>query len=96
MIEIETIDDVIAQDIWISTQADGSERSHEVIVGRPFLLPDHEKQVWVCPVSIQNFTDRIVPAQGVGPVDALMNAMTLVKTLFDTIHEDRIQQENAG
>jgi len=84
---IETIQDVVAQDTWESMEADGTAVSHEIIVGRPFRSPDEEEEVWLCPVSIQNFTDRIVSAQGVGPVDALMNAMSLVKTLFDKIHE---------
>ncbi len=96
MKDIETIEDVIACDTWTATASDGSAVAHEIIVGRPFEVQDEKKTFWVCPISIHNFTDRIVQAQGVGPVDALMNAMTLAKTLFDTIHEDRIQQENAG
>ena len=85
--EMTEITDVIARDTWTSTGADGSSVTHEIIVGRPFRMPDDEKEVWGCLVVIENFTDRIVKAQGAGPVDALMNAMILVKALFDKIHK---------
>ena len=87
MIEIDDIRDVIARDTWTSTGRDGRTITREIIVGRPFQIPGDKNHDWVCPVLIEKFTPRIVPAYGVGPVDALMNAMVLVKAFFDKIHK---------
>lgn len=83
---IDKIQDVIAHDKWESTSQNGKLVTHEILVGRPFADADDPNQDWVCPVSIQNFTSGIKLIHGVGPVDALMNAMTLVKAFFEKIH----------
>ncbi len=88
MKRISRIKDVIARDTWISRGKDGKGISHEIIVGRPFQIPSDKNHDWVCPVSIGKFTSRIVPAYGVGPVDALMNAMALLKTFSDKINKE--------
>jgi hypothetical protein len=87
MIKIDSIKDVIARDTWPSTGKDGKTITHEIIVGRPFQIPNDKHHNWVCPVMIEKFTSGIVTAYGVGPVDALMNAMTIVKAFSDKIHK---------
>jgi len=89
MIEIAEITDPIAQDVWKTNEEDGKIVSHHIIVGRPHPQTDKDGSDWYCPVMIEGFLPRIVPAMGVGPVDSLMNAMHLVKTLFDK-HKDDI------
>ena len=56
-------------------------------VGKPRPAPHEPNGDWYCPVFVEHFTDRIVPAYGVGPVDALMNAVTLIRGFADEIGE---------
>ena len=84
MIKITDIQDPIAEDVWTLKRSDGQIVSHRIIVGRP--QPETEgdgHSDWYCPIMIEGFLPRVVPAMGVGPVDSLMNAMHLVKTFFD-------------
>lgn len=83
MLKLSSIDNPIAEDIWNYIDSDGNKKSAKVIVGAPIKLNESE---WYCPVSIENYT-KIVPAYGIGPVDSLMNAMTLVKSFFYKIHK---------
>ncbi len=83
MIELTNIQNPLAVDTWAYKNKNGNIVSCKIVVGHPTSLPDDPNGDWMCPVSIENFTNRIVPAYGVGPVDSLMNAMTLVKTFFD-------------
>jgi hypothetical protein len=92
MIEIKEIENIIAQDMWSYKAADGKTVTCKIIVGSPFLIPEDENHDWVCPVWIEGFTPRIVPAFGVGPVDSLMNAMTLVKQFFEK-HKDNFTSD---
>ena len=50
-------------------------------MGRPVHYP--EMRVWYAPVLIEGFLPKITPVVGEGPVDALMNAMLLVKRFND-------------
>ena len=87
MFQIEKITDVIAADDWSYKTSDGKTVVAHIEVGRPQLAPDEYDGDWYCPVFIEGFTPRIVPAMGVGPVDALMNAITLVRTFGKKIGE---------
>src|SRR5258705_12594013 len=78
--KIDKITDVIAADDWSYKTRDGKGVVAHIEVGRPQRAPDDPNGDWYCPVFIEGFTPRIVPAMGVGPVDALMNAITLVRT----------------
>lgn len=85
------IDNVIAEDTWFLTEADGTITPTKVIVGRP----QRDEVDWSCPVFIQGFTSGVVAAAGIGPVDSLMNAMTLVNRFFEA-NKDRFEdQRNA-
>ena len=79
MFQIEKITDVVAADEWRYKTRDGKTVVAHIQVGRPQPAPDDPNGDWYCPVFIEGFTPRIVPAMGVGPVDALMNAITLVR-----------------
>ena len=87
--KITKITNVIARDKWISIGKNGVALTHEIIVGKPRLIPNDKNHDWFCPVWIGNSTPRIIPAYGVGPVDSLMNAMTLVKAFSDKFDKKR-------
>ncbi len=87
MQHIEKITDVIAADEWRHDTPSGQSVVSRIQIGRPELAADDPNGDWYCPVFIENFTDRIVPAYGVGQVDALMNAMMLVRSFADQIRE---------
>lgn len=89
MIQILEIEDPIAEDVWTVKGSDGQITSHRIVVGYPHPENDgDDKSAWYCPVLIEGFTSRIVPAMGVGSVDSLMNAMTLVKSFFEKHRDD--------
>jgi hypothetical protein len=81
--QLTTIDDPIAEDSWAYTASDGSTKVSRLIVGRPQPLPGEADQAWYCPLSIEGHLPGIKCVMGVGPVDALMNAMTLVRRFFE-------------
>ena len=82
-LRFKTIERPIAEDRWSWKTAQGKNVVSRIVVGIP---QPHPQGDWCCPVFIEHITEHIVPAMGVGPVDALMNAMTLVKTFSDKIH----------
>jgi hypothetical protein len=85
--QLTSIDDPIAEDHWSYTASDGSTKVSRILVGRPQPLPGEEDRAWFCPLSIAGHMPGIKCVMGVGPVDALMNAMTLVRRFFEE-HSD--------
>jgi len=84
------IHNVIATDQWYFKQKDGSVSSSKIIVGRPRPERKHKKDSdWICPVYIEGFATKVIRVMGVGQVDSLMNAMILVKSVFDEV-KDRL------
>jgi len=83
--KIDKITDVIAADEWRYKTSDGKTVVAHIEVGRPQRAPEEFHGDWYCPVFVEGFTPRIVPAMGVGPVDALMNAIILVRGFADKI-----------
>ncbi len=81
--KIDNIKNVIVQDEWSYKTKSGESVTSKILVGRPFRIPDDKNRDWICPVWIEHFTPGIVQAFGVGPVNSLMNAMTLVRAFFD-------------
>lgn len=75
------VDDPIADDYWKCIDLKRKSRIVRVTVGRPACIL--ERQIWYCPVRITGSTRGIEPIFGMGPADALMNAMTLVKIFWD-------------
>ncbi|WP_257451379.1 hypothetical protein [Archangium lipolyticum] len=81
--QLTTIEDPIAEDRWSYTASDGSTKVSRILVGRPQPLPGEEDRAWYCPLAIEGYLPGIKCVMGVGPVDALMNAMSLVRRLFE-------------
>jgi hypothetical protein len=77
---LSSIDDPIAEDHWHYMIEDGTQRTSRIIIGRPAPTPDGKN--WYCPLSFEHVTKGIDYAYGVGPVDALMNAMYFVRRRF--------------
>ncbi len=78
--KLSSIDDPIADDSWNYRTEDGTQRTSRIIIGRPALTPDGKN--WYCPFPFEHVTRGIDYAFGVGPVDALMNAMYFVRRRF--------------
>ncbi len=81
--QLTTIEEPVAEDLWSYTANDGTTKTSRIRVGRPHPLPGEEDRAWYCPISIEGHLPGIKCVMGVGPVDALMNAMTLVRRFFE-------------
>ena len=88
MRRIPDITSVIAKSTWHHKKSDGSVNHSRIIIGRPRREKRSKKNSdWVCPVFIEGVTPKVCHAMGVGSVDSLMNALTLVKSFFDSIRQ---------
>ncbi len=85
--KLSSIDDPIANDHWSYKLPDGTERMSRVTIGRPTLIPGDTNANWYCPMFFEHVTPEIVCVVGVGPVDALMNAMKFVWDRFQELDE---------
>jgi hypothetical protein len=83
--KLAAIDDPIADDYWSYETRDGTRRTSRVTIGRPAPLAD--KRDWYCPILFEHVTEGIYYSYGVGPVDALMNAMYFVRRRFYALKE---------
>ena len=77
---LTAITDPIAEDSWSYKAEDGTKRTSRITIGRPAQLEDGTH--WYCPMYFEHVTRGIDYAFGVGPVDALMNAMYFVRRRF--------------
>lgn len=75
----------MAEDCWRYTTPQGKRRTSKIAVGRPVHFP--QERCWYAPVMIEGYLPRVTPVFGEGPVDSLMNAMTLIKRFHDEIRE---------
>lgn len=80
----DSVDDPVAEDTWAYADANGN-RVSRIRVGRPRPWPDDVDGDWLCLVEIEHFTDGVYAIVGVGPVDALMNAMGVVKAFAEKV-----------
>jgi hypothetical protein len=78
--KLSAIEDPIAEDFWSYRMEDGTPRTSRVTIGRPVQLKDGTD--WYCPMFFEHVTRGIDCVFGVGPVDALMNAMYFVRRRF--------------
>jgi hypothetical protein len=85
MPQLERIDDPIAEDWWGYTTPDGQERLTRIVIGRPLPIPDDPHGDWCCPLVLPELFPHVECVGGVGPVDALANAMALVKVFQDSV-----------
>jgi hypothetical protein len=77
--QLTSIDDPIADDYWSFETDEGQKRFVRITVGRPVPIPGDPNGDWYCPLLIEypqhpDFYSVV----GVGPVDALRNAMRIV------------------
>jgi hypothetical protein len=82
----------IASDVWTFRDAQGLKRQTRIEVGRPQPVPDDQNHDWFCPVFVEGWTPHVIPAMGVGPIDALMNAATLLRSFHESIANMQITQ----
>ena len=82
----DRIDDPIAVDTWVYDVSGAQQRTH-IEVGRPVRRdPEDPNSEWACPLRIEGETQGVENIHGLGPVDALMNAMQLVRRFFEKTH----------
>ena len=91
------IEDPIASDISTYMDHKGRSRTAQIAVGRPARVPDGPEGDWFCPVYVEGWTGHVNPAIGVGPLDALMNALTVVRGFQDHVGTMHIRYDtNTG
>ena len=81
----EPVTDVIAEDAWSYTTKEGSPKTSRILIGRPRPWAYNSRGDWICPIEIEGFTGGTRAIAGVGPVDALMNAIGVVKAFAEEI-----------
>ncbi|MBZ4421390.1 hypothetical protein [Myxococcus sp. RHSTA-1-4] len=81
--QLTSIDDPIADDYWSFETDAGVQRIARLTVGRPVPIPGDPNGDWYCPLRI-DYPQRpeFLTVVGVGPVDALRNAMRIVEEGF--------------
>ena len=84
MVVFDNISDAIAEQTYRCRRAEGEEFRSRVVIGRPQHTAGAEEGEWCCPIFIDAFTNRIVPAGGAAPVEALENALRLVASFRET------------
>jgi hypothetical protein len=82
---LKSLDDVIAEDCWSYVTNTGQSMISRIRVGRPQPWPKNEHGDWICPVEIEHYTGGVLAIAGVGPVDALMNALVVLKGFANAI-----------
>ena len=85
--KIDKIADVIAADDWSYQTSSGETVVARIQIGRPQPTPNDPNGDWYCPISIEGFTSQITAVYGVGAVDALNNAITLLRSFITKIGE---------
>jgi hypothetical protein len=83
--KLTRIEDPIVDDYWRYITPKGERRISRLTVGRPVHFP--QERCWYSPVMIEGYLTKVTPIFGEGPVDSLMNAMTLVKKFHDENRE---------
>ena len=53
-----------------------------IAIGQPRSDTEDPNGDWYCPIFIENFTDGVQKAHGVGSLDSLVNAMGLLNNFF--------------
>ncbi|MBT5017303.1 hypothetical protein N8590_01320 [bacterium] len=82
----DRIDDPVAEDFW-NCKKGGNSFIATIRVGRPILVGGDPNGDWCCPVLVQPFSPSVVAAMGVGPVDALLNATSLIQKFAEDLDE---------
>jgi len=80
------IENIIAEGIWKNPDPEGKRQSAYIAIGRPEQNSTQKHEEWKCPIYIDHFTQQVINARGIGPLDALMNAVTLLRQFLDMNH----------
>jgi hypothetical protein len=83
---VDSTTDPIAVDRWECKKA-GQTFTVTLQVGRPVPVKGDPNGDWCCPVFIESFTDHVVAAMGVGPIDAMLNATLLIRGFAEDLDE---------
>jgi hypothetical protein len=81
-VAIAHVEHVVAEDLFEYRRL-GKKRVARVAVGRP--TPDPSGRDWYCPLLFEHELKGWLPVYGVGPVDALANALTFVRKQLDAL-----------
>jgi hypothetical protein len=82
----DSITDPIAVDCWKCKRGE-SAFTARIEVGRPIPAAGDPNGDWCCPVFIEKFNDRVTSTMGVSPVDALLNAVSLIRMFAEELDE---------
>ena len=84
-----------ASDICTFRDTHGRKRQARIEVGRPQAEPDDQNHDWFCPVFVEGYTPHVIPVMGVGPIDALMNAVALLRGFHESIASMQIAYDKS-
>lgn len=76
------IEDVIAEGTFRMPRPLKSRKTAHIAIGRPRPDPNDPNGDWLCPIFIENYTKGIHNVMGVGSLDSLLNAMSLLNSFF--------------
>jgi hypothetical protein len=77
------IENPIAEGTYQVPHSHSEDRARAYIaIGQPIQDPEDPDGDWYCPIFIENFTDGVQKAHGVGSLDSLVNAMGLLNNFF--------------
>ena len=80
-----SVSNPIACDTVTFRDAKNRKRSARVEIGQPQPIPEDPDHDWFCPLFIEGWTLHVVPAIGIGPLDSLMNAVTVLRGFHEHI-----------
>ena len=80
----------IAADVWTYTDASGKRRKARIAVAKPRPIPRDPQGDWYCAVYISGWRRHVIPVFGIGPLDSLANAVTLVQRFQEEIGTSHI------
>lgn len=75
----------IASDTWTYTDPEGQKHVVKLQLGKPQPIVGDPHADWFCPVYVEGWTPHVVPAIGIGPFDALMNALVVVRSFREHV-----------
>src|SRR5262245_14836706 len=87
--KLKTINDVLMEGDLLVKQEDGSIAEVHAIIGRP--KPTDDGKDYYCPIQAKGFFKGVMLSFGIGPMDSLMNAVTVLRQY--THYVDGITEE---
>lgn len=81
--QLKTIDDPVAEDSFTYSTSEGKRVTSRIVIGHPKRVPKAFGKDWYCPLIIEGETVGIRPVLGIGPVDAVMNAGSVIRQFLE-------------